>query len=298
MSAARAGRRLAFVFSPLAFGAMIFAVLLGSGEAAAASPVKASRVRAVYSIGFNGMGIGEFILDARLANHRYTLSADARISVLAGLIFEWHGRTSSRGRVVGSSPLPAAYSFGYTTSNKAEQIRVKFAGKSVREIAVNPPQKRSSRRIPVTRQHMYGVLDPLSAVLLLSNVGVDRTGPGVCDRRLPIFDGKARYDIQLSYKRSKRVKTADGYRGPARICKVKYVPIAGHKRGDDESAFAARNESIEVWMIPISKSGLYVPYYIYIPTPVGAATLTAVDFDVRMPGVRRRARARVKAEVE
>ncbi len=277
---------------------MIFAVLLGTGEAAAASPAKASRVRAVYSIGFNGMGIGEFTLDARLANHRYALHADARISVLAGLIFEWHGRTSSSGRVIGSSPLPAAYSFGYTTSNKGEQIRVKFAGKSVREIAVNPPPRRSSSRIPVTRQHMYDVIDPLSAVLLLSNVGVDKTGHDVCNRRLPIFDGKARYDIQLSYKRTKRVKTTDGYRGPAQICKVKYVPIAGHKRADDESAYAARNESIEVWMVPISKSGLYVPYYIYIPTPVGAATLTAVNFDVRMPGVHRRARARVKAEVE
>ncbi len=295
MSAVSAGRRRALTFVFLAFGAMSLTGLLGSGEAGAASRVNSARVRAVYSIGFNGMGIGEFVLNADVTNHRYSLDADARISVLAGLLFEWHGRTSSKGRVIGSGPLPAAYSFGYQTSNKGEQIRVKFSGNTVREIAVNPPQKRSLRRIPVTRQHMHDVLDPLSAVLLLSNVGADKSGAGVCDRHLPIFDGKARYDIQLSHKKTRRVKIA-GYRGPAQICRVKYIPIAGHKPGDDESNFAARNESIEVWMIPISKSRLYVPYYIYIPTPVGAATLTAVSFDVNTPGGGRR--ARVEAEIE
>jgi hypothetical protein len=296
MSAVCAGRRRALMFTSLAIGAMVFAGFACAVGAMAAPAVKAARVTAVYSIGFNGMGIGEFTLTARVADQRYHLNADARISVLAGLIFEWHGTTSSSGRVISRGPLPAAYSFGYRTSDKGEQINVKFSDNVVREIAVNPPQKPSAARIPVTRQHMHNVIDPLSAVLLLSNVGEAKSGTDVCNRRLPIFDGKARYDLQLSYKRTKRVKTADGYRGPAQVCKVKYIPIAGHKPGDDESGYAARNESIEVWMIPISHSGLYVPYYIYIPTPVGAATLTAARFDVNMPGTGRR--ARVEAEVE
>ena len=295
MSAVRAGRYRALMFSPLAIGAMVCAGLSGAGEARAAE-IKTAKVTAVYSINFNGMSVGQFSLTANLADHRYNLIGDAKISLLAGLIFEWNGKTSSTGRVINRGPLPSAYSFGYTTSDKGEQINVKFSDNVVREIAVNPPPRPSAARIPMTRQHMQNVVDPLSAVLILSNVGAERTGAEVCNRHLPIFDGKARYDLHLSYKRTKQVKTGDGYKGPAYVCKVKYIPIAGHRPGDEESGYAAKNEAIEVWMIPISQSGLFVPYYIYIPTPVGAASLTAVRFDVNVPGFGRR--ARVEAEVE
>jgi hypothetical protein len=68
---------------------------------------------------------------------------------------------------------------------------------------------------------------------------------------------------------------------------VKFLPIAGHRPGDDESDFAAKTESMEVWMIPLAKAELYVPYYIYLPTPVGNATLTSSGFKVENGQARR-----------
>ena len=56
---------------------------------------------------------------------------------------------------------------------------------------------------------------------------------------------------------------------------MKFLPIAGHRLGDEDNNFAAKTEAMEVWMIPLSKAELYVPYYVYIPTPVGSATLTS-----------------------
>jgi hypothetical protein len=295
MSAGRTGRNRALMFSRLVFGTVLLAGLAGADKASAAE-TKNAKVTAVYSINFNGMGVGEFTMNASIAGERYTLNADARISVLAGLIYDWHGITSSNGRVINRGPLPATYSFGYETSDKGERINIKFSDNVVREVAINPPQRPSGARIPVTRQHLQNVVDPLTAVLILANAGGDKTGADVCDRRLPVFDGKSRYDIQLSYKRTKQVKSGEGYKGPAYVCKVKYFPIAGHKANDDENGYAAKNDSIEVWMIPISQSGLYVPYYIYIPTPVGVATLSSTRFDVTTPGGSKR--ARVEAEVE
>jgi hypothetical protein len=70
---------------------------------------------------------------------------------------------------------------------------------------------------------------------------------------------------------------------------VKFIPIAGHRAADDEDAYAAKNEGIEVWMMPVSQAALYVPYYIYVPTPVGTATLTSSAMKVDSAADMRRA---------
>jgi Protein of unknown function (DUF3108) len=286
MIALGAGRRSVSRF------AYVGVALLG-GLSLASQPVSAQQSRKVtaeYSINFNGLSIGTFKLWSDLDSAEYKLKARANISLLAGILFEWQGDTSSSGRVMARLPRPYAYSFGYATSDKRETVDVKFSNNIVEEIAVNPPQRQSASRIPVTRKHMRNVVDPLSAIVMLTNVGSNKSGEEVCSRRLPIFDGKSRYDLKLTYKTTKRV-SADGYQGPAYVCKVKFLPIAGHKAGDKENSFAAKSESMEVWMIPLAKAELYVPYYIYLPTPAGSATLTSAGFNVETGGQARRALA-------
>ena len=50
--------------------------------------------------------------------------------------------------------------------------------------------------MPLREQHLKGVLDPLSAIMVLSR----GSSANPCDRRLPIFDGKERFDLVFSYK--------------------------------------------------------------------------------------------------
>ncbi len=285
MIALGAGRRKTSRFASFVIGAaFVGGVILAARPASAVEQAK--KVTAEYSINFNGLGIGTFKIWSDLDSQEYSVKARATISVLAGILFEWQGDTASSGQVMARLPRPYSYSFGYRTSDKRELIDVKFSNNSVEEIAVNPPQRQSASRIPVTRKHMRNVVDPLSAIVMLTNVGSNKSGSEVCSRRLPIFDGKQRYDLKLTYKATKRV-TSEGYSGPAYICKVKFLPIAGHRPGDDDSTFAAKTESMEVWMIPLAKAELYVPYYIYLPTPVGTATLTSSGFKVENGQVRR-----------
>jgi hypothetical protein len=286
MNAPRASHRRSLL-GLLAITAVMLTHIPAMGEPDQAQ-TKSSKVTTKYAINFNGINIGDVKLTAIIANSEYNVSAQANISLLAGILFEWSGRTSSSGRIMHRGPIPYAYSFGYKTSEKSEKIDVKFSNNVVREIAVNPPQRPSTLRIPITRKHMQNVVDPLSAVVMLTNIGVNKSGQEVCNSRLPIFDGKARYDLQLSYKSSKNITAASGYKGPAYICKVKYIPIAGHKPADEENNYAARNDGNEVWMMPVPQAALYVPYYIYMPTPVGTATLTSAGFDVDVgPDMRR-----------
>ena len=283
MSALGAGRRKTSRVASFAAGAALLCGSMLAGESASAGDAK--KITAEYSINFNGLGIGTFKLWSDLDSKEYSVKARANISLLAGILFEWQGDTASSGQVMARLPRPYSYSFGYRTTDKRETIDVKFANNSVEEIAVNPPARQSPQRIPVTRKHMRNVVDPLSAIVMLANVGTNKTGSEVCSRRLPIFDGKQRYDLKLTYKGTKRV-TSDSYSGQAYICKVKFLPIAGHRPGDD-STFAAKTETMEVWMIPLAKAELYVPYYIFFPTPVGDATLTASGFNVENGQARR-----------
>jgi hypothetical protein len=178
MIAARASSRRSFA-GALAIGAAI----LFSGPAVAQSasdeaPTKSAKVAAKYGINFNGINIGEFKLNATLANSEYSVTAQANISLLAGMLFDWNGNTSSSGRMMSRGPIPYSYSFGYKTSDKSERIDVKFSNNVVREIAVNPPQRPSSARVPITRKHMQNVVDPLSAVVMLTNIGGNKNGSG------------------------------------------------------------------------------------------------------------------------
>ncbi len=284
-----AGRSGTSRFTSFAVGAALLGAWTVPGHPAFAAG-QSRKVTAEYSINFNGLGIGTFKLWSDLGSKEYSMKARATISVLAGILFEWQGDTSSSGQVMAHLPRPYAYRFGYETSDKRETVDIKFSNNIVEEIAVDPPARQSASRIPVTRKHMRNVVDPLSAILMLSNIGSNKTGEEVCSRRLPIFDGKSRYDLKLSYKSTKRVDGA-GYAGPAYICKVKFLPIAGHRPGDEDNNFAAKTEAMEVWMIPLAKAELYVPYYIYIPTAVGSATLTSSSFQVEAGAEARRALA-------
>jgi hypothetical protein len=111
------------------------------------------------------------------------------------------------------------------------------------------------------------------------------SNPNPCDRRLPIFDGKERFDLVLSYKGQMKVneQQPSGQPAIAHVCRVKYQPIAGHKV-DTENSFMATTDAIEVALRPIPSANVLIPYQITIPTLVGYATLVSKRVEIETPG--------------
>lgn len=243
-----------------------------------------SQVFARYDISFNGLSIGTFRFHSNLTDRTYELDAKARISLLSGVLFEWKGHTHSSGLITSRGPVPSVYKFGYKAGDKRGKIEMSFHGNAVKHMMLDPPRRPSAKRVPVERRHMRNVVDPLSAVILLSQVHRKARGNKTCDQRMRIFDGKMRYDLQLSFKKRDYLDNGDGYVGPAYVCRVKFVPIAGHKASKKETSFMARSNGIEVWLVPAREVGLYVPYRIVLPLPVGHASMTSEHFHVETPG--------------
>jgi hypothetical protein len=246
--------------------------------------VRASSVDALYRISWLGAHIGDFRLRSSIANRQYSLQANAEISVFFGT-YTWEGATTSSGVMSASGPVPQNYMFRYATGAKRETVELRFQQKMVQDISINPPAYPGSRRVPITAAHLQNVVDPLSAIILLSQARSSRED--ACNKRLPIFDGRIRYDLVLSPKGTRAVSAAGRLRGTAYVCSVRYVPVAGHKMGKPgENDYATGNTGIEVWLVPVPEAGLIVPYYIHVPTPAGTASMVTVKFDVQTPAGR------------
>jgi hypothetical protein len=252
-------------------------------EEAEAAPIRAANVDAVYSINWLGAHIGDFKFKSTIANQHYELQAKADISVFFGAV-TWTGTTTSSGTLTSKGPVPSSYSFRYVSGNRGEKVDMRFAQHSVRDVSISPPSHPSSRKVPVTAENLRNVVDPLSAVILLSQTIPSRSGEKACSRRIPIFDGKLRYDLILSYKGKQSIGNRGNLHGTAYVCRVNYQPVAGHKPSKDENDYVTGNSGIEVWLVPMPEAGLMVPYYITVPTPAGSASIISARFDVETNG--------------
>jgi hypothetical protein len=186
-----------------------------------------------------------------------------------------------------NGPVPQNYTFRYSTNDRREAVELRFQQRMVQDIIINPPQHPGARNVPITAAHLQNVLDPLSAVVLLSQARQSRHSGDACNKRLPIFDGKTRYDLVLSPKGTRSIGTTGKLRGIAYVCSVRYVPLGGHRLGKQgENDYATGNTGIEVWLVPVPEAGLLVPYYVHVPTPAGTASMVTSKFDVETPSGR------------
>jgi hypothetical protein len=252
--------------------------------AASGSPVAAeswpANVRALYEINFNGFTVGSFEFQSQAESQSYTLTGNAQLSLLLGA-FSWAGSTRSFGMIVDQAPKPASFTFDFKSNLRAGSTKLGFADDAVTNIMNVPPMVTSAPIIPLREHHLKGVVDPLSAIMMLSR----NTAADPCDRRIAIFDGKERFDLLFSRKGQMRVteQAPSGQPGVAHVCRVRYLPIAGHKI-DGDTKFMAANDAIEVALRPVPAANVFVPYQISIPTMAGSATIVSKRVEIVSPG--------------
>jgi hypothetical protein len=246
----------------------------------------ASRITAVYRVDLAGFNLGNFRVTTTFRGDDYEMRGEGRFKILEGLIYEWRGVTASAGRVTSAGPEPSMYALSYNDSAKmGERLRMTFDGRAVSDVSIYPSKRPLPRTIPVTKEQLEGVLDPLSGAFLSAHSDNPNGDLSVCNQTLPVFDGRQRYDLVISPKRTVTVKriTPAGYGGPAVICGVKFIPIAGYQPDNPGIRLMQQSNEIEVWLIPLRGTQMYVPYRIVLPTPAGygSALVTSIQVGSR-----------------
>jgi len=176
-----------------------------------------SRLEARYSVSLAGipLGAGTWVID--ITGDQYTAVANGRTTGLVKLIANGHGSAGSRGAFQGASVASSGYMANSVSDKKTDDVRMVLRGGAVKEVTAEPPLEVSPDRVPVTDAHRKGVIDPMSAALMPVAGKGEVLAPEACKRKLAIFDGRNRVDIDLVYKRMDQVKADKGYQGPVEI---------------------------------------------------------------------------------
>jgi len=241
-------------------------------------------VQARYRLRYNGIGVGHLDITSTTAARSYSVSGSGKVSVLFGAI-TWGGASTVSGAIDGSGvPSPGKYAFDWYNNRKGGKIQLGFKERNATEVSVTPPPEPHRDLVPLTPEHKAGVLDPVSAILMLTKA--DHRPP--CDRRVGIFDGKQRYDIVLTYKRQTTLPPVSGNGPPesAPVCRAMYEPVAGHRANEATKTYAS-NRDVEVVMRRIPGSQMYIPYSVTVPTFWGTGSMVTEHIDVTTQSVGR-----------
>ena len=245
----------------------------------AAVGARADMLRATYNVSLIGLPIGVANVNATLTPSSYAIDATAKLSGLATMISRSRGASTGQGAIVDNHIVPATFATTASNASMTRTIRMSLAANAVTGVDISPPFEDKPDRVPLSEKDKQGVVDPIGAFVIPAPAKGPLVGPASCDRKIPVFDGYTRFDVDLSYVGQREV-SAKGYKGPVAVCAVRYVPIAGHRRDRPATKFMADNKDLEVWLAPIDGARVLMPFRVSARTMLGTTVIEASEFSV------------------
>jgi hypothetical protein len=260
-------------------GRGILAACFVGAIALAPQALAQGKLEARYNVTVAGIQVGKGSWLVEIGNDgQYTSAASGRVTGMMQVLTTGEGAAIARGTLGGGRLTPSTFASNITTDRYTDEVRITMQAGTVKELSVDPILPPSFDRVPVTEAHRRGVIDPMTAGMVVVSGNGDVLQPDACRHTNPVFDGRQRYDLVMSFKRMEHVKAEKGYQGPALVCAVHYEPIAGHRPGRAAIRFLRDTRDIEIWLAPITGTRVLVPFRISIPTFIGQAVLQATQF--------------------
>ncbi len=234
------------------------------------------KLEARYTISFAGIPIGKGQWSAEIGNDAYVMSAGGGASGLITALLDGEGTITARGAMRNGQLAPASFTSSIARDGEKNELQMTLDGGRVKDVVpASAPEEKD--RVPVTDAHRAGILDPLSAIVIPA--GAEGLAPQACQRTLPIFDGRRRFDLKLSFKRMDKVKADKGYAGPAVVCAVVFQPIAGHRASSALAKYLSEGREIEMWLAPIAGTRVLAPFRLSVASLIGNMVIAAHQFE-------------------
>lgn len=256
--------------------AAVAALLVASGGASAQSN---HNVTATFDVRLGPMQIGRGTYEVRLSPGAYAIGVSARVTGVARILAGGEGTASAQGVFSGRRVVPELYSIANTAGDLNNDIRLVMRGGAVASERVEPPSIPLPDRIPIHANHRREVVDPLSAFVFPVEGDGELVQAASCNRTLRVYDGRARYDIALTYGRTEELRIRD-YEGPALICQARYTPVAGHRRLSAAESAQYQYRDMEAWLVPVRGSRVLVLYRMQVGTGVGRFSIQATRLSI------------------
>jgi hypothetical protein len=236
------------------------------------------RLEARYSATLAGIPIGGGTWAIEIADTQYSSTLNGSTSGLLRAFTGGQGNATVRGMLHGGQLPSSIYTANISGRKKIDTIRITINNGNVKEFKVDPPSDNDPERVPITEASQRAVLDPMTASLVRMPGNGDLLSPEACQRRVEVFDGRLRYDMQFAFKRMDKVKAVKGYAGPVVVCAAYFSPVAGYVPSRAAIRYLSKQREMEVWLAPIAGTRVLVPYRAQGPTPIGQAVVEASEF--------------------
>ncbi|SDL69223.1 DUF3108 domain-containing protein [Maricaulis salignorans] len=245
---------------------------------AAAEPYPGGRViSARYSSSVLIFRVGAISLTARIDPEHYAADTVVEAAGLAALFTDFDIRAEVEGRRTEASVLPLRYAHVERTGSKVRAVDIAFDNRMASAHAT--PPFGSLGVPPATAEQREGVIDPISAIFLLAQARIGGEA-GVCSGSLPVFDGKARYNLRLEAGESQTIRTP-AWRGEALLCHAWYEPIAGYDP-EDYPTQAELRYPLDIWLAPFPEHGFYLPVRLHTRAGFGGVTIQVAELDIQL----------------
>ena len=257
--------------------ALVLAQLFFAAPALVTPARAQGQFEGVYTLSMAGLPIGKLTWRAHIGATDYTTSVSGRAVGIFTILLSGDGNVLVKGTMKDGRPQPLTYTSTDTRENEKTSVNITFDGSKVRDLKVIEPPPESDR-VPITDAHKSDVIDPLSA-FLIPGTRSDGLAPSSCQRTLPVFDGRRRFDLALSYRRLDKAAPEKGYTGPALVCAVKFIPISGHRSSSPLVEFLSKGRDIEIWFVPVAGTRLLAPIKLVVASVLGDMALRADQFE-------------------
>jgi hypothetical protein len=253
-------------------------VLAAAGVCAAMPAFAQGKLDAQYVVTLAGIPIGKGSWSIEVTDTHYSASATGATTGLMRVLTEGEGSTAAQGTLGGGKVLNATYVSTIKSRKQKDEVHVTLDKGDVKDTRSDPPPDHERERIPVNETDLHNVLDPMTASILATPGNGDPLSAEACERTMPVFDGRLRYDLKLAFKRMETVKAEKGYRGPVVVCAVYFTPISGYIQSRATIRYLSKQRDMEIWLAPIEGTRMLVPFRAQGPTPIGEAVMVATRF--------------------
>jgi hypothetical protein len=262
------------LFLPVLLSSVLRALAAG-GAGADQATQPGSEAQVALTLYAGGIGFGKMDLDTTLRGTDYHSVANFQTSGVVNAFWQAEIQANSSGKIGGKTLQPGLYdSFDINRTGKKQEVSLTYENGAPRLYA-DPVYSTTGYEVKADDQK--NTLDPLSAVtFIVSGVAADPGNP--CTLTAPVFDGRRRYNIEMTKVKDTDIKMDNGlYAGKATQCQIKYRALAGMRAG----VLRKSNETfppINAWIVTYPGSAGHsfaVPVRVWADTPYGQLSVVA-----------------------
>jgi len=230
-----------------------------------------------FRVKFGGITVGNVTFGVAVDGKSYKFTGNGRTQGLASWFAPGKAIIESNGNLNGDKLVTRSHFLSVTEKKKTAVLKMAFKNGGIKDVYLKPDKRKKNkaedpRYIAITPKDLVDIVDPASTMIVPVELAKAKDPKAVCNRTYRVYDGDTRFDIKLSYKQNRQIKTA-GYEGYAYVCKLKYIPVAGHKKEHSSTKRMAKNNDMEIWLAPIDggtpTQSVFTAIRINIPTWIG-----------------------------